>query len=295
MGLDTIEAPTGSVSEVLGGAATYAAVACSFFATAMPLCVVGEDFPGEHLDLLRRFNIHLGGIHVVPGRTFRWRARYLDDLNQRETLETQLNVLAQFEPRLTPEQRAMRYLLLANLHPRSQLEVLSQVEAPAVVAADTNDLWIATERPALAEVIAKADIMFLNDSEARLFAGAEDLSEAAEQILALGPNYVVIKRGEYGSLVFGEGRLFIAPAYPVAHPVDPTGAGDAFAGAALGYLARGMPLELESLRAAVVWGAVTASFAVEDFSVRRLLSLTRARLLERYRALLDMTRFPPPE
>lgn len=295
MALDTIEAPTGSVSEVLGGAATYATVACSFFATAVPLCVVGEDFPAEHLELLRQFNVDLSGIQVAPGRTFRWRARYLDDLNQRETLETQLNVFADFRPQLTPEQRRARYLFLANIHPRLQLEVLAQVGAPALVAADTNDLWIATERPALEQVMAAADIMFLNDTEARLFLGGADLREAAEGILALGPRFVVIKRGEYGSWVFGEGEAFIAPAYPVERVVDPTGAGDAFAGAAVGYLAKAASVEWEALRAAIVWGAVAASFVVEDFSVGGLLPLTRLRLLERYRALLALTRFPPPE
>lgn len=320
MALDTVEAPGGTAAEALGGAVTYASLACSFFARPAPICVVGEDFPHEHVALLARHGVDTSGIQRTEGKTFRWKARYLEDYDQRETLDTQCNVFADFQPVLNEEQGKAEYVFLANIHPSLQLSVLEQAERPRIVGADTMNLWIDTEPEKVQEVIRRADILFVNDSEARLLCErlvprrARDgeqrrttasgqrpgARQAGVELSKMGPGCVVIKKGSNGAFVYqgagGRGQeaggdIFLAPAYPVERVVDPTGAGDAFAGAMMGYLAGEGNMEPATVRRAVMLGTVLASFTVEDFSVKRLEGLTREEILRRYRELAEMTEF----
>ena len=291
MALDTVEAPGGTVSEALGGAVTYASLACSFFAKPVPICVVGEDFPEEHIALLASHGVDTSAIERTEGETFRWKARYLEDFDERETLDTQCNVFADFRPALNGEQRETGHAFLANIHPSLQLSVLDQMARPQIVGADTMDLWIDTEPEQVREVFARSDILFVNDSEARLLCGTRDLRRAGGELSEMGPRCVVIKKGSHGAFVHHDGAVFLAPAYPVETVMDPTGAGDTFAGAMMGYLAREGNMEAQTMRKAVMLGTVLASFAVEDFSVRSLEGLTMESILSRYRELGAMTAF----
>jgi sugar/nucleoside kinase (ribokinase family) len=303
LALDTVEAPGGSTADVLGGALTYASLACSFFARPVPICVVGEDFPEEHIALLASYGVDTRAIQRTEGKTFRWKARYLEDYDERETLDTQCNVFADFQPTLNEEQRKAEYAFLANIHPSLQLSVLDQMPNPKLVAADTMDLWINTEPDEVREVISRCNILFLNDSEARLLCGKRELMKIGEELSKMGPRCVVIKRGSHGAFLYQRGdacppevcsqggQVFLLPAYPVKRVVDPTGAGDAFAGAMMGYLAKEGDMEPETVRKAVVLGTIMASFIVEDFSVKRLETLTKDELLHRCRELAEMTSF----
>lgn len=291
MALDTVETPTGCVQEVLGGAATYAALAASLYAPTVPICVVGSDFPEQAFALFQSRDIDISGIQTKPGKTFRWHARYLDDFNTRETLLTQLNVFEHFRPTLTPEQASAEIVFLANIHPELQLAIIDQVVDPLIVASDTMDLWISTQRELLSKVIRRSHLLFINDQEAGLLCSARSIRGMAGELLSMGPRCVVIKRGEYGAFLC-EGRdLYQIPAYPVEHTVDPTGAGDAFAGGLLGYVARVGTPDLQTLHRAGIVGSVLASFTVEDFSGTRLASVTQKEVAERYSALRQMCTF----
>jgi sugar/nucleoside kinase (ribokinase family) len=288
---DSVTTPFGAVTEALGGSATFFSYAASFFTRVRLLATVGEDFPKEHLDLLRGHGVDLAGLEVSKGRTFRWAGEYGYDLNEAKTLDTQLNVFADFKPVLSPELRRVPYLFLANIDPVLQLDVLHQMEErPRLVALDTMNFWIRGKREALARVLAEVDVVTINDGEARELAGEPNLVRATRAIAAMGPKTVVVKRGEYGALMFCEGSFFMVPAYPLDSVFDPTGAGDTFAGGFVGYLASMDHVDAATMRRAIVYGSVMASFAVEDFSLNRLTRLTREEISQRFEAFGDLTR-----
>ena len=289
--LDTVETPFGGVRDALGGSATYFAYAASFFTRVHLVGVVGEDFPREHVRLLEARGVDTRGLVVAPGRTFRWAGRYGYDLNERVTLDTQLNVFAEFRPRLRPDVQRIPFLFLANIDPTLQLDVLGQMaERPRLVALDTMNFWIEGQREALRRVLAEVDVATLNDAETRQLAGEPNLIKAARTIATMGPKTVAVKRGEYGALMITDGAVFIVPAFPLEAVTDPTGAGDTFAGGFMGYLAAQNRFDGATARRALVYGSVMASFAVEDFSLSRLVRLTPAEIGERYAAFQDLMR-----
>ena len=288
---DSVETPFGKGDDVLGGSATYFSTSASFFEDVRLVAVVGEDFPATHLDFLRSRNIDLSGLQVVPGQTFRWKGRYGYDLNEAQTLETHLNVFESFAPQLSPEHRKAEYVFLANIDPELQLQVLQQVDNPKLVACDTMNFWIEGKRDALLETLRRVDIFLINEGEARQLSGESNLVKAAARILAMGPQTLVIKRGEYGVLMFREHSVFAAPAYPLESVFDPTGAGDTFAGGFMGYLASTGNLNESALRQAIVFGSVMASFNVEDFSLNRMRTLGYDEIEDRYRRVKLLTDF----
>ena len=289
--LDSVTTPFGQVTEVLGGSATYFSYAASFFTDVKLVAVVGEDFPKAHLVALKDRGVDLSGLQVTRGQTFRWVGEYGFDLNDARTLDTRLNVFANFRPSLSGAHKKVPFLFLANIDPELQLEVLRQVERPQLVALDTMNFWIEGKRQALLKVLAEVDVLLINDAEARQLGREPNLIKAARAILGLGPRTVVVKRGEYGALMVSDGSFFFVPAYPMESVLDPTGAGDAFAGGFMGYLAREGRADLESVRRAIVFGAVMASFTVEDFSLNRLLSLKPEEIERRYASFQDLVRF----
>jgi sugar/nucleoside kinase (ribokinase family) len=291
LALDSVETPFGHEQEVLGGSATYFATAASFFAPVRLVGVVGEDFPEEHLRFLRARGVDLTGLVRKPGRTFRWKGRYTHQLNEAQTLDTQLNVFQHFVPELPEAFRGSEVVFLGNIHPALQGRVLHQVSAPKLIAADTMNFWIEREPSALRRTLERVDLLFVNDGEARQLAGEHNIVKAARAIRALGPRRLVIKRGEYGALLFDEEHAFSCPAFPLQDVFDPTGAGDAFAGGFLGYLAHVGELGHASLRQAMVVGSVMASFTVEQFSVERLRALTHREINERCASFKRLTHF----
>lgn len=288
---DTVRTPFGEVTEVLGGSAVYFSVAAAFFADVRLVAVVGEDFAEEHFQLLRERRVDLEGLSRVPGRTFRWRGEYGFDLNEAKTLETHLNVFATFRPRIPPAYRESEVVFLANIDPDLQREVLGQVAAPRLVAADTMNFWIMGKPESLRETLKQVHTLLINDAEARMLAGEPNLVKAARKLLSWGPQSLVIKRGEYGALMFSDGWWFSAPALPLEQILDPTGAGDSFAGGFLGYLANTGNFSLDNIRKAVIMGSVMASFAVEDFSLNRLTRLTYPEIEARYREFKALAHF----
>jgi sugar/nucleoside kinase (ribokinase family) len=289
---DNLETPSGRRDDILGGAATHFSAAASFFTTVHLVGVVGGDFESAHIEFLRGRGIDLAGLKIIrDGKTFRWSGHYLNDLNQAETLETHLGVFATFDPELNDHHRERPYLFLANIHPALQLKVLDQMTAPRLRAMDTMNLWINTERATLQKVIERVDLIFVNDGEARLLTGEKNVTKAARKIMGWGPKYVVVKRGEHGALLFAGDQVFAAPALPLAHVVDPTGAGDTFAGGFLGCVAREGKFDEAVLRRAVVCGSVMASFQVEDFGLDRLRRLTHTEIDGRFAAFRDLSFF----
>jgi len=289
--LDTVETPFGKVTDALGGSAVYFALAASLYTPVALVGVVGEDFPARYLEWLRQRPIDLRGLQVRPGRTFRWVGWYDYDLNHAHTLETHLNVFADFQPDLPADYRRARFVFLANIDPDLQLRVLDQVERPELVVVDSMNYWIAHKRAALTRVLERADIVTLNEAEVREYAQHPVLLTAARRILALGPRALVVKKGEYGCVLFANDHYFVAPAYPLDDVRDPTGAGDSFAGGFLGYLARSNRVNLDTIRRAVVMGTVVASFTVEDFSINRLEKVTPEEIRLRTEELREFTRF----
>lgn len=290
---DSVETPFGRVEEVLGGSGTYFSTSASFFTDVDLVAVVGEDFPEEHLAFLRSRGIGLEGLQTAPGRTFRWQGRYGFDLNEAQTLDTQLNVFETFRPELPAAYREAEIVFLANIDPELQLEVLNQVHRPALVACDTMNFWISGKRDALVKTLGHVDILLINEGEARQLADEPNLVRAARAILAMGPKTLVVKRGEYGVLMFSAHSTFSAPAFPLDSVFDPTGAGDTFAGGFLGYLAANRNFDEKSLRRAIIFGSVMASFNVEDFSLNRLKSLAYPEIEERFRRFKVLTDFEP--
>ena len=290
---DSIKTPAGEVSRVVGGAATYFSLAASFFAPVRLVAVVGDDFGPRQQTVFEGRPIDLRGLQRVAGETFRWRGEYYDDLNRRETIYTELNVFDAFRPRIPAEFRASPFVFLANIHPALQLEVLEQVASPGLVALDTMNYWIEGTPDALRRVLARVDVLIINDEEARQLSGERNLVKAARAIRALGPSRVVIKRGEHGVLMNVGERFFAAPAMPLEDVCDPTGAGDTFAGGFIGYLASAAGVTDAVLAQAVVAGSTMASFAVQAFGVERLLRLDTAEMAARFEQFRQLTQFEP--
>jgi sugar/nucleoside kinase (ribokinase family) len=295
--LDSVETPVGRKDNALGGAATYGSVAASLFAPVHLVGVVGADFPNEHLQFLKDRNIDLAGLQIVEGGdTFRWKGDYNEDLNQAVTHETHLGVFEHFEPNLPAHYRNAEYVFLANINPELQLKVLDQVRAPKLVLCDTMNLWINIARDQVLKVFKRVDIAVLNDSEAKMLTGLDNVISAGRVLKKLGPRHIIIKKGEHGALMFSEDEngveeLFSAPSFPLDEVVDPTGAGDSFAGSLMGYLAASGDLSRENLRRAVVYGSVVASTTVQDFSLSALRELSPQAVEERYQAVRAMSAF----
>lgn len=292
LAFDSVETPFGHRDATLGGSASFLATAASYFHPVSMVGIVGKDFPEEHLDFFRSRGINTDGVARSTGRTFRWRGRYDYDLNVRHTLETQLNVLDGFNPSLPPAYREAKYVVLGNFDPAIQLAVLDQVREPVFVACDTMNFWIESHPAALRKTLARVHLLSVNDSEARQLSGEFNLVQAARVIRAMGPKSVIIKRGEHGAVLFTDEGIFAAPAFPLEVIVDPTGAGDTFAGGMMGFLAKqDGKLNGASLRQAVIMGSVLASFVVEDYSLDRLRTLTDDEIRLRFFEFKNLTHF----
>jgi sugar/nucleoside kinase (ribokinase family) len=289
--LDTVETPSGRADEVLGGSAAYFAVAASYFAPVKVVAVIGDDFPAHERAVLSSPNIDLEGLEVRKGRTFRWTGRYHEDMNIRDTLDLQLNVFADFAPVLPARYRDAPFVFLGNINPGLQGGVLDQLTQPRLIACDTISHWIEWARPELEALLRRVEILVINDEETRLLGRERNIVRAARNVLALGPRTLLVKRGEYGVLLFSANSVFAVPAYPLEEVFDPTGAGDSFAGGFLGYLAQSGDLSEAGFRKAIVYGSVVASFAVEDFSLRRFHTLSRDDIDRRYRQFVALTEF----
>lgn len=289
--LDDVRTPFGEREDVLGGAAVYFGLAASYFAPVRLVGVVGGDFPDRHRELLESHGIDLAGLETVTGETFRWGGEYGYDLNSRETLFTDLNVFADFKPRIPEPFRDSEHVFLANIAPDLQLGVLDQVEDPETASLDTMNYWIEQTPEELREVIGRVDIMLINDSETRELAREPNLRKAAATILGWGPRLIVVKKGEHGAVAFSSEWMFAVPGLPLDTIVDPTGAGDAFAGGFLGYVAATGDTSPEGLRRATIYGSAMGSFSCESFSVDRLTSLTVAEIEDRFREFKRLTHF----
>jgi sugar/nucleoside kinase (ribokinase family) len=289
--LDSIETPFGKKEEILGGSATFFSVSASFFDKVDIIATVGEDFPKKHLDMLKKRDIGIDGIEINKGKTFRWEGRYEFDMNVAHTLATHLNVFQDFSPVIPRSLRNSRVLFLANIDPDLQDRVLSQMKRPKLVACDSMNHWITSKKKSLEKFLHKVDIFFLNDAEARQFSGEANLIKAAKAIVSKGPKSVVIKKGEHGVIYYSKSGHFVAPAYPLENVFDPTGAGDTFAGGVIGYLSNAAKLDSSAIRKSMVYGSIMASFAVEDFSVNRLLSIKMRDINKRYSQFKKLTKF----
>ncbi|HEX6063928.1 MAG TPA: PfkB family carbohydrate kinase [Longimicrobiales bacterium] len=291
--LDSIETPFGVANDVLGGSANFFAAAASLFCNVQMVGVVGSDYPLPALDFLAERGVDLSGVEQVEGESFRWSGVYNFDLNSRETRETRLGVFADFRPNIPEPFRDAEWVFLGNIHPDLQHDVLDQVRRPRLVGMDTMNFWINNPdtRESLVGLLERVDLLMVNDTEARELSGDHNLLRAARWILERGPSLVVVKKGEHGAILFGRDFIFFAPGYPLEEVFDPTGAGDAFAGGFMGYLARAGDVTPEDLRRAVIHGSALGSFAVEKFSVDRLRNLTSGEVLERVRAFRDLTAF----
>lgn len=290
---DSIETPFGKVDEVLGGSATYFSTSASFFTDVSLVAVVGEDFPDKHRQMLIDRGIDLTGLKSAPGETFRWKGRYGYDLNEAHTLDTQLNVFETFKPEIPVSYKDAEYVFLANIDPELQLDVLQQVEKPKLIACDTMNFWIEGKREALLKTLEHVDVLLINEGEVRQLADEPNLRKAAQIILAMGPKSLVVKRGEYGVIMFSEHSIFAAPAYPLEEVFDPTGAGDTFAGGFIGYLASTRNYSETNIRQAVVLGSVMASFTVESFSLDRLKTLRYEEIESRFHEMKLLSDFEP--
>ncbi|MEW6007013.1 MAG: PfkB family carbohydrate kinase [bacterium] len=291
IGIDSVKTPFGEVSEVLGGSCIYASVSCSFFEKPQILSVVGEDFKEEYLSLLKSYEIDTSGLRVLPGKTFRWKGYYTYELNEAKTLETQLNTLANFDASLPESYKNSKYIFLGNIDPDVQIKVIEQIKNPGLIVLDTMNYWIENKNDALKKAISMVDIIVLNDGEARELAKEPNLVKASSKIRELGPEIVIIKKGEHGSLMFSDNRVFSAPAYPLENIFDPTGAGDTFAGAFIGYLSATSVRDDAQLRRAVIFGSAMASFVVEDFSLNRMRTLKWEEIRQRYYQFKELSHF----
>lgn len=287
--LDSVETPFGRIEDAIGGSGTFFSASASHLTKVNLVGVVGDDFPMDKLEALRSRGVDLAGLAKASGESFRWRGRYRHDLNSAETLETRLGVFSQFRPSIPEQFRKSPYVFLGNIDPRLQLDVLDQVETPKLVACDTMNFWIESRRNELLQLLGRVDILLVNDAEARQLTEEYNLVRAARWILARGPRHVIIKKGEHGAYMFSGKAVFFAPAYPLESVFDPTGAGDSFAGGFMGYLARTGRSDESAMRRAVVYGSTLGSFAVERFSIDRLLEIHRvdiAKRLEEFRRLV---------
>lgn len=290
--LDSVITPSQTRDNILGGSAVYFSYAASYFSSVRLAGVVGEDWPGEHTKMLQDRGIDTAGLQIVRGgKTFRWRGKYLANMNDRETLDVQLNVMDQFDPVLTDSYRRCKFLFLANGSTKLQMKVLDQCTGPSLVVADTMDLWIRTEPNELRQLFKRIDGLVLNDSEAKLLTGMDNLVLAGHAVRKMGPRFVVIKKGEHGAMFFSEHETYVLPAYPTPEVVDPTGAGDSFAGGMMGYLAEQGNFDPKTLKEAMAYGILVASFTVEDFSLDRLKVIAREDLDKRMMEYKKMLSF----
>lgn len=293
MAYDAIESPFGKTGKILGGCATYIGLAASQFKTSCGLVsVIGEDFEHSHLDGLKKKGLDLTGVETIPGeKTFFWSGKYHNDMNSRTTLETQLNVLTKFKPVVPENFKDSNIVLLGNLDPNLQLEVLDQMVHPKLVVMDTMNFWIESYRQKLDEVISRVDVLSINDEEARQITETHSLLEAAQQLQAMGPDYVIIKKGEHGALLFHGKKIFCTPALPLEQVFDPTGAGDSFIGGFAGYLSECGEITFEQMKTATIMGSAMASFTVQKFGTESLKALTRERLQQRIHVFKSLTEF----
>jgi sugar/nucleoside kinase (ribokinase family) len=289
--LDTVETPFGRAERVLGGSANYFSAAASLFSGVQVVGVIGDDYPVDRLGFLRDRGVDLSGVVTAPGKSFFWEGKYSYDLNNRDTLATELGVFADFKPEIPETFRNARMVFLGNIDPVLQMEVLDQVQDPALVAVDTMNFWIEGKRDELVALLRRVDMVFLNDAEARELSGEHNLLKAARWIQEVGPRYVVVKKGEHGAILFAPDWMFFAPGYPLEDVFDPTGAGDAFAGGFIGSLAGASNLDHRSLRRAIMYGSAAGSYAVERFSVDRFRELTPLELAQRVAEFREMTAF----
>lgn len=290
--LDSIETPAGQIDNALGGSATYGSVAAALFAPVHLVGVVGDDFPKEHIEFLQQRKVDLAGLQIVEGgSTFRWKGDYNSDLNSAVTHETQLGVFEHFDPVLPAHYQDANFVFLGNIAPELQIKTLEQVRQPKLTLCDTMNLWINIARPQVFEVLKRVDIAVLNDGEAKLLLEEDNVIRAGRELLKRGPKIVIIKKGEHGALMFSGDGIFSSPSYPIEKVVDPTGAGDSFAGGLMGYLAKTDDISLENLRRAVVYGTVVASNTVQDFSLRSLAAITPQLVDERFATIQELSRF----
>jgi len=289
--LDTVKTPFGEGTEVLGGSATYFSTSASFFTSVALIAVVGEDFPQQHMAFLKSRGIDLTGLERRPGATFRWKGEYTHQLNEAHTLDTKLNVFETFRPQIPEAYRSPDVLFLGNIDPELQLDVLQKVDRPGLVACDTMNFWINGKRDALWKVLEKVDVLIINDGEARALGQDSNLVKVAKMVLSRGPKHLIVKRGEYGALMFNKTQVFGAPALPLEDVRDPTGAGDTFAGGFLGYLTATGNRSPEAMKQAMIFGSVMASFTVESFSLDRLRILDYKEVQERFREFKKLTHF----
>jgi len=289
---DAVETPAGKRESQLGGSASYFSTSASYFTEVGLIGVVGQDFDPADKEMFESRGIDISGLIEADGKTFRWAGEYMEDINEAVTLETQLNVFGDFEPELSEAHANAPYLFLANIDPTLQMNVLTSMnQRPKMIALDTMNLWIDIARSQLLDVIGKVDTLLINEGEAKQLTEQEHLPDAAAAIISQGPDATVIKRGEYGASLFGQGFSFAAPAYPLKRVIDPTGAGDSFAGGFMGYLAYADKVDEETLRTAAIAGSTMASFAVEDFGLDRIKNLTQEDIKSRFKAFEDLTRF----
>jgi sugar/nucleoside kinase (ribokinase family) len=279
--LDSVETPFGKADLVLGGSATFFSASASQLSPVQVVGVVGDDYPVDKLEPLKQRGVDFAGLEHAKGTSFRWRGRYRHDLNVAETLETHLGVFSHFSPKIPPQFLKTPYVFLGNIDPRLQLDVLSQVEKPKLVACDTMNFWIESRRPDLVKLLERVDCIMINDGEARQLTDCNNLVKAAKWIMGKGPSLVIIKKGEHGAFMFRKDTVFFAPAYPLENVFDPTGAGDSFAGGFMGYIAQHGDLSDAALRRAVIYGSAMGSFAVEKFSIERLLTVDSKQLAAR--------------
>jgi sugar/nucleoside kinase (ribokinase family) len=290
--LDSVETPSERRDDVLGGSAVFFSYSASYFSGVRLVGAVGEDWPADRTRFLAARGIDVSGLQIIPGgKTFRWRGKYQPNMNDRETLEVHINVLGTFDPVLSHEFRQSKFLFLANGSPTVQLKVLDQLPGAVLTVADTMDLWINIQREELDRLLHRVDGLVLNDSEARLLTGDENLVRAGHAVRRMGPKFVIIKKGEHGAMFFSEHETYVMPAFPTPDVIDPTGAGDSFAGGMMGYLAEQGNFEPKTLKEAMAYGIVVASFTVEDFSLDRLQRLTRQDLDRRMREYRRMMSF----
>lgn len=291
---DAIETPFGKTDKIVGGAATYAGLAASYLYNKIKIVsVIGEDFGEDNLHILQSKGLDIAGIEIVKGgKSFFWSGKYHNDMNSRDTLVTELNVLADFDPKLPESYQDCTYLLLANLTPQVQMETLNRLESkPKLTVLDTMNFWMDVALDDLKAVLKKVDVLTINDGEARQLAGEYSLVKAAQTILEMGPKYLIIKKGEHGALLFGEGQIFSAPALPLADVFDPTGAGDAFAGGFIGYLAKVKSINFNNMKNAVIYGSALASFCVEKFGTEQLQQLSMDDIRHRIQRFITLSRF----
>lgn len=296
VGLDTVETPFDKIEDALGGSATYISIAASYFSKPVTLIgVVGNDFPKKYIKMLEEHDVDLEGMQIIEGeKTFRWGGKYHYDLNVRDTIFTELNVFQNFNPVIPDNFRKSKYVCLGNIDPILQMKVLDQITDPQLVVCDTMNLWINTMKEDLLKLLKKVNVFIINDSEARLLTDEPNLIKAAKMIRELGPEILIIKKGEHGALLFTDETIFSAPAYPMEIIFDPTGAGDAFAGGFTGYLHRTRDLSQENIRRAVIYGSTLASFCVEKFSTKGLEELSYLQVQDRFREFKNLSSFDEP-